>query len=139
MVAHIILVPTQYPDPRQMGPYYEHVEATMARYGGGYQSLPRHRVTVLEGDWHPTKGVVILEFPSYDQALAWYRSPEYAPLLELRTTTGRFDTILVEGLGEGAPSITGRLDAWEIERIAELEAQEAQERQGTPRTAAEAG
>ena len=82
MVAHIILIPTQYPDPRTMGPYGEGVEATMARYGGGYQSVLRHRVTTLEGEWHPPKGVTILEFPSYEQALARYQSPEYAPLRE---------------------------------------------------------
>ena len=130
VVAHILLVPKQYPDPRTMGPYGEHVEATMALHGGGYRSVLRHRVTVLEGDWHPAKGVVILEFPSYDQALAWYRSPEYAPLLDLRTRTGRFDTVLVDGISEDDPAITGRLDQWEIERIAELEAEKAQARRG---------
>ena len=126
MVAHIILVAKHYPDPRTMGPYGAGVEATMARYGGGYQSVLRHRVTTLEGDWHPPKGVTILEFPSYEQALAWYYSPEYAPLLELRKKTGRFDVILVDGLADGESGSTGRLDPWEIERIAELEAQEAQ-------------
>lgn len=124
MVAHIILVAKQYPDPRTMGPYAEHVEETMALFGGGYQSVLRHRVTVLEGDWNPPKGVTILEFPSYEQALAWYQSPEYAPLLELRKKTGRFDTILVDGLGGDQSVVTGGLDPWEIERIAELEAEE---------------
>ena len=56
MVAHIILVAKDYPDPRTMGPYGQGVEATMARYGGGYQSVLRHRITTLEGDWHPPKG-----------------------------------------------------------------------------------
>jgi uncharacterized protein (DUF1330 family) len=135
MVAHIILIPTQYPDPRTMGPYGEGVEATMARYGGGYQSVLRHRVTTLEGDWHPPKGVTILEFPSYDQALAWYHSPEYAPLRELRMATGRFDVILVDGVSEDDPATTGKLDAWEIERIAELEAEEGQAGQNQASTA----
>jgi len=129
MVAHIILIPTQYPDPRTMGPYGEGVEATMASYGGGYQSVLRHRVTTLEGDWHPPKGVTILEFPSYDQAWAWYHSPEYAPLRELRMATGSFDVILVDGISEDDPATTGKLDQWEIERITELEAEEAQVRQ----------
>ncbi len=35
MAAHIILVTKQYPDARTMQPYYDGVEATMARYGGG--------------------------------------------------------------------------------------------------------
>jgi hypothetical protein len=43
--------------------------------------------------------------------------------------TGRFDVILVDGVGEDNPATTGKLDAWEIERIAELEAEEARARQ----------
>lgn len=127
MVAHIILVTKEYPDPREMDPYFRGVAETMARYGGGYQAVPRHRVTRLEGDWLPPKGITILEFPSYDQALAWYQSPEYAPLLALRTNKGRFDTILVDGVSADDPVSTGKPDPWEIERIAELEALEALE------------
>jgi uncharacterized protein (DUF1330 family) len=107
----------------------------MALYGGGYQSVLRHRVTTLEGDWRPLKGVTILEFPSYEQALAWYHSPEYAPLRELRMATGRFDVILVDGISEDDPATTGKLDTWEIERIAELEAEEAQAAQEQRREA----
>jgi uncharacterized protein (DUF1330 family) len=138
MPAHIILVAQQYPDPRQMGPYGAHVEETMALFGGGYQSVLRHRVTVLEGDWQP-KAVTILEFPSYDQALAWYHSPEYAPLLELRLRLGRFDVILVDGLGLQDTVITGHLDDWEIERLAELEAEEQRAQAETRTSAAPTG
>ena len=106
MVAHILLIPTQYPDPRTMGPYGEGVEETMAHYGGGYQSVLRHRVTTLEGDWHPPKGVTILEFPSYEHALEWYHSAEYAPLRELRMATGRFDVILVDGVSDSEIDLT---------------------------------
>jgi uncharacterized protein (DUF1330 family) len=124
VVAHIIAIPKEFPDPREMGPYYEHVEETMARYSGGYQAIPRHRVTVLEGDWLPAKGVVILEFPSYEQALARYHSEAYAPLLALRRHRGRFDMILVDGLSaDDTVQIEGP-EAWEVARIAELEAEE---------------
>ena len=37
---------------------------------------------------------------------------------------GRFDVILIDGISEDNPETTGKLDAWEIERIAELEAEE---------------
>lgn len=131
MAAHIILVTKQYPDPRTMQPYYDGVEATMARFGGGYQSVPRHRVETLEGDWHPPKGVTILEFPSTEQALAWYHSEEYAPLRALRMATGRFDVILVDGIGEDDPVVAkGTPDPWELERIAELEEEEAHAARG---------
>jgi uncharacterized protein (DUF1330 family) len=135
MAAHIILVAQQYPDPRRMGPYYEQVEGTMALFGGGYQSVLRHRVTRLEGDWQP-RAVTILEFPSYEQALAWYHSPEYAPLRALRMETGRFDVILVDGTSADDPAMRGQMDPWEIERIAELEAEEQAARVNAPASGA---
>ena len=45
----------------------------------------------------------------------------------MRTKTGRFDTVLVDGVSDTDPVSTGRLDPWEVERIAELVALEAQE------------
>ena len=38
---------------------------------------------VLEGDWQ-LDALVILEFASMERLLAWYHSPEYAPLKALR-------------------------------------------------------
>jgi uncharacterized protein (DUF1330 family) len=130
MVAHIMSVPHVLSDPREAGPYYDGVAATMALYGGGYQSLPGHRVTTLEGAWHPAKGVAILEFPSYERAWARDHSPEYTPLRELRTTTGRNDIILVDGLGADDTERRARWAAMKRARSAELEAQEAHAQRG---------
>jgi uncharacterized protein (DUF1330 family) len=41
--------------------------------------------------------MVVLEFPSYEQALKWYRSPEYAPLITLRQKASRGRLVLAEG------------------------------------------
>jgi uncharacterized protein (DUF1330 family) len=128
MSAYIILDIQELPeDPRNMIPYQQQVEETMALYGGGYRSLIRHRVQPLEGDWHPPHGVVVLEFPSYEQALAWYQSPEYAPLLKLRVANTRADTILVEGLALGeVVRVPGRFSQWEMDQLAKLETRENQ-------------
>jgi uncharacterized protein (DUF1330 family) len=40
---------------------------------------------------------VILEFPSYAQALACYRSPEYQPIKAMRTGASDADIVIVEG------------------------------------------
>ena len=48
---------------------------------------------------------MVLEFPSYAQALTWYRSPEYAPLIRLRQSASRGKLILVEG---AEPVVGGR-------------------------------
>jgi uncharacterized protein (DUF1330 family) len=81
-------------DPSLYDDYRKQVLATITKYGGrflarGGKSEP------LEGA--PAKRVVLLEFPSYEQALKWYRSPEYAPLIELRKKASRGRLVLVEG------------------------------------------
>ena len=102
MPAFIVSIPREVAaDPGVMRPYQEQIEATLAPYGGRYRALRRHRLEVLEGDWRPPHGVVVLEFPSFEQAKAWYHSPEYAPLLAIRHAHNRFDMILVDGLAEG--------------------------------------
>jgi uncharacterized protein (DUF1330 family) len=41
--------------------------------------------------------MVMLEFPSYEQALKWYRSAEYAPLITLRQKASKGRLLLVDG------------------------------------------
>ena len=81
-------------DPSLYDDYRKQVLATITKYGGrflarGGKSEP------LEGA--APKRVVLLEFPSYEQALKWYRSPEYAPLIELRKKASGGRLMLVEG------------------------------------------
>jgi uncharacterized protein (DUF1330 family) len=67
-------------------------------YGGRY--LARlGEVQVLEGSWNPNM-VVIVEFPSLDQARAWYRSPEYAFALQVRVYALSRNLILVDGVSQ---------------------------------------
>lgn len=100
MPAFVIAIPEEL-SPEPMVTYRENVEGAMAVYGGRYRALIRHQVETLEGDWLPPLGVVVLEFPSYEQAKAWYHSPEYAPLRRIRMTGDRWNIIVVDGLGEG--------------------------------------
>ena len=41
--------------------------------------------------------IVIIEFPSYEAALACYRSPEYAKAIALRQAAADADLIVIEG------------------------------------------
>ena len=76
--------------------YRKLVPATIAQYGGKY--IVRGGATeTKEGGWIP-KRVVVLEFPSMDQARKWYHSPEYKPLLEMRLKAADAKLILVEGV-----------------------------------------
>jgi uncharacterized protein (DUF1330 family) len=51
---------------------------------------------VLEGDWQPR--LVIIEFASAAQARAWYDSPEYRPLRELRQRCADTNLVVVDGV-----------------------------------------
>lgn len=70
---------------------------TVARYGGRFLARGG-RCEVLEGGWSPSR-LVILEFPSYEQARAWADSPEYAPAKALRQRAAKSNIVVVEGVG----------------------------------------
>jgi uncharacterized protein (DUF1330 family) len=76
--------------------YRKQVLATIEKYGGRFVARGG-RVEALEGGWTP-KRLVMLEFASMDQALGWYRSPEYAPLIAMRKQASRGKLIALEGV-----------------------------------------
>ena len=69
----------------------------------GWREAYRDR-EVLEGQAPCRTGVVMIEFPSMEDARAWYNEPEYAPLKKLRQTGAKLDLILVESLPPGSRS-----------------------------------
>jgi len=94
MLAYFI-VDVDVTDAAGFEEYRKQVPATVERYGGRF--LVRGGQTeTLEGDWQP-KRVVVLEFPSVEQARRWYDSPEYRDPKALRFKTAKTKLILVEG------------------------------------------
>ena len=51
----------------------------------------------LEGSANP-KRVVILEFPTYERAKAWWDSVEYREPRRIRQSAAVSDTLIVEGV-----------------------------------------
>src|SRR4029078_7197456 len=81
MPAYVI-VETDVHDPEQ----YEQYKAASpsAVHAGVGRFVPRGgERTVLEGDWTPSR-LVILEFPDLEAARLWYDSPEYQEAKRLR-------------------------------------------------------
>lgn len=95
-MAAYVVANVEVIDPAAYEEYRAKVPATIAAYGGRYQARSA-AAEVLEGEWSP-KRFVILEFPSLAQLKAWYNSPEYRPLLEIRKRTALSNVIIVEGV-----------------------------------------
>ncbi len=95
MSAYVI-VEVNVTDPQLYQEYAKGVPTTIAAHGGKYL-VRGGMMESKEGDWTP-KRVVVLEFPSMDQARKWYHSPDYKPLLEMRLKAANSKLILVEGL-----------------------------------------
>ncbi|HEY2067159.1 MAG TPA: DUF1330 domain-containing protein [Gemmatimonadaceae bacterium] len=91
-----VIVDITVKDPATYDEYKRLAPPSIAQYGGRYV-VRGGNTTVLEGDWHPTR-VVLLEFPTVDRARQWWSSPEYAAAKALRKQCAATDMLLVEGL-----------------------------------------
>ena len=95
MSAYMI-VDVEVTDPAGYEEYRTQVPATLEPYQGRFL-VRGGAVQVFEGDW-PAQRIVVLEFPSADQAKAWYGSPAYQRILPIRRRCARSKLLLVEGL-----------------------------------------
>lgn len=71
--------------------------APLAQYGARFL-VRGGRQTATEGTPHPRS--VVLEFPSYDAALACYHDAGYAAARALRAAAAEGTFIIVEGYGD---------------------------------------
>jgi uncharacterized protein (DUF1330 family) len=95
-MAAYIIVDLTVTDQPTMDEYRKRVPATVAQYGGRFLVRGGAHETV-EGDWKPNR-VVVLEFPSLEQAKRWYDSEEYREPKAMRLRAGRANMIMVEGV-----------------------------------------
>ena len=95
MAAYIIFNRLQTTDADELATYAPMVAPTLKDYeatklaGGG-------QVKVLEGD--RSEAVVILQFPSFEEAEAWYNSPLYKEATIQRLKGGKWNVMIVEGV-----------------------------------------
>jgi uncharacterized protein (DUF1330 family) len=95
-VAAYVIAEVNVTDPTLYEDYKKMVPATVEKYGGRF-AVRGGAVEVKEGGWKPAR-LVVLAFPSMEQARSWYQSPEYAPALALRLKAATAKLILVEGI-----------------------------------------
>ncbi len=82
--------PTRYEEYRKIAP------AAIAKHGGRYLARGGQSA-VLEGDWRPGR-LVILEFPSLEQAKSFYTSVEYTAARRVRAGAAHMKLVVVEGI-----------------------------------------
>jgi len=75
--------------------YSAAVESTFAPFGGRYAARGG-KVISLEGE--QSKRVIMIVFPSLEQAQAWYDSPRYREIISTRHRSAKSRVLIMEGV-----------------------------------------
>ncbi|HEX7777175.1 MAG TPA: DUF1330 domain-containing protein [Parvibaculum sp.] len=95
MAAYIIFTRDKTKNPAEMEAYAPKARDSLA----GHAVTPHvvyGRQEVLEGP--QTEGVVVLSFPTFEEAKAWYDSPSYKQAREHRFKGADYRAVIVEGV-----------------------------------------
>ena len=95
MAAYMIFTREKTRDAEQLAAYSKKAGATLA--GHPVKPLVAYgNFEVVEGD--AIEGAVLLEFPTMEAAKAWYDSPAYKEVRELRFKGADYRCVLFQGL-----------------------------------------
>jgi uncharacterized protein (DUF1330 family) len=95
MSAYVI-VETDVSDPERYERYKAAATDAVTAAGGGYLVRGGEQA-VLEGDWQPSR-LVVLEFQDLEAAKRWYRSERYQQARKLREGAARLRMVAVQGV-----------------------------------------
>ena len=91
-----ILAQIEVTNPQKYGEYMKLSPAIIEKFGGRFVARGGRSET-LEGA--PARGrVVVLEFPSFERAQAFYKSAEYEAARKVRDGAATVQFVLVEGI-----------------------------------------
>jgi uncharacterized protein (DUF1330 family) len=89
-----LLVQVDVTNAAQYGEYTKLSPAIIEKFGGRFLARGGRSAT-LEGPPAPSR-VVVIEFPSYERAQAFYSSPEYTAARKVRAGAAKAQFVLVE-------------------------------------------
>lgn len=95
MPAYVI-VETDIRDPEQYERYKQASPGAVAA-GGGRFLARGGELAVLEGDWHPSR-LVVLGFEDLEAAKRFYVSPTYQAAKQLREGAANLKMVAVQGI-----------------------------------------
>ncbi|MDR2335049.1 DUF1330 domain-containing protein [Diaphorobacter ruginosibacter] len=96
MPSGYVIATVQVTRPEQYEEYKKWSTAAMQAHNAEL-CVRGGQVEVMEGDWNPER-VVVLKFPSFDAARAFYHSPEYGRARAAREGAAIMRLICVEGV-----------------------------------------
>ena len=97
-MAAYLVVEVDVHDAERYEDYKAMVPRSLEAYGGRFL-VRGGKVETLEGDWAPQRFVMV-QFPSLEQARAWWASEGYADAKALRQATATTQMIVVEGVAD---------------------------------------
>lgn len=86
-------------DPDTYRRYAARTPDVIARYGGRFL-VRGGRMALREGDSGQLDRTVVVRFDSFEQAQAFYDSPEYREIAKLRWQAAESELLIVEGAGD---------------------------------------
>ena len=95
MPAAYLVSTSEVHDSELMQDYVEKAGPTGGPYGAELLASTTE-VAHMDGSWTPSR-VVIFRFPSMERAKAWYNSPEYQAIVDMRLKAAESSLILIEG------------------------------------------
>jgi len=94
-MAAYIIADVDVTDPVKYEDYKKLTPGAIAKHGGRFVARGGQTAT-LEGNWKPGR-VVIIEFPTFEQARNFYTSVEYTAARRARAGAATFRMIAVDG------------------------------------------
>ena len=96
MPAGYVIAQLRVTNPENYKEYIEKVNPIVKKFDGEF--------LVRNGEYQIFDGktkfprIIVLKFPSYERALAWYNSEEYKPIKKIRLDNSEGTNIIIKGL-----------------------------------------
>jgi uncharacterized protein (DUF1330 family) len=94
-MAGYVIANVVWRDLQRLAEYSRLMPPSLEKYGGRVL-VPGEAPEVKEGQLTLSR-LVVIEFPSVEQARVWYDSAEYRPALQIRQKSANNDLMIVEG------------------------------------------
>ena len=94
-MAAYMIVEVETTDEALMAEYRKHTPGLVAKFGGKF-IVRGGKTRTVEGGWAPSR-LVVIEFPDFAAAEAFYDGEHYKPILAMRLKAGKSKAVIVDG------------------------------------------